>query len=636
MLQDIRDKSQGWIAKAIIGVIVILFALTGFDAIFRVVGHDEEVASVNGEGIAKSGFTKIFEQQRYILRTNGQFDDTPEATKELKHLVLTNLVNYQILLQAANKAGLGYLPEAYIKQYIEANPLYQTNGHFDYNLFVQDIRNQGYANEADFVKDKLESQLLGQLQSGIVSTSIVTDDSLKRLIDLLEQTRDFSYKEIEAAKITNITDEEIKQWFETHKETLKTPERIVLQYVELKRDSFLDKITVSEQEIKDFYTKRVIDLDKSAVRQRIAHILVPVTADQTEEQAKAKIDAIAKQLKEGKDFAVLAKEYSQDQGSANNGGDLGFVTSEDLPDPAAFIPVLKSLHSVGEVSEPTRSRYGWHLIKLTDRQKTAIPSFESLHNQLADELKQQKAYDMYLAEQRKLDSAAFENFDNLEQVAKDFGLTLQTTKPFANNAGYDKVTTNSKVIKLAFSKTLLDTKENSNIIDISPNSSVIIRVKEHLEPTNMSLQEATADIKKALQKDKAEIAGAKLIAELKAGKITIDNSWKTLTQIKQPLNLDEDVISKLGIDKAILTKVFATAKPQAGKSSISGLVLDNGNYVVISLTKVNDFKGSLSTADKAKYQQLISVTNGNKWWDEYQNYLKNKAEIKYFETEETK
>lgn len=632
MLQDIRDKSQGWIAKTIIGVIVLLFALTGFDAIFRAVSHDEEVASINGESIAKGEFTKIFEQQRYILRANGQFDDTPEANKELKKMVLTNLVNYQILMQAAHNAGLSRLPEEFVKQYIESNPLYQTNGQFDYKLFLQDINNQGYANDMEYVKDKLDQQLLSQLQSGIVSTTLATDNEINRLAGLLEQTRDFSYKVIDASKITAISEEEIKNWYEAHKDTLKTPERIVLQYVELKRDSFFDKVTVSEDELKDLYTKKVIELDKGAVRQRIAHILIPVTSNQTEQQAKAKVDEIAKELTAGKDFAALAKAYSQDTGTATNGGDLGFVTNDDLPDPAAFAPALKSLTKVGDVSAPIRSRFGWHIIKLTDTQKMAVPSFESLRNQLADSLKQQKAYDMYLAEQGKLNSAAFENYDNLDQVAKDFGLTLQTTKPFAKGAGYDRITSSDKVLKEAFSANLLETKENSNIIEVSPNTSVIIRVKEHLMPANMSLAEATVDVRNALQKEKAKLQGEQLITAIKSGKAVVDSSWKTLMAVKQPSSLDEDAFKKLALDKAILDAVFATAKPTDNKSSLNGLTLNNGNYVVFAVNKVNEFKGPVA-ADKAKYQQLLSVTEGNRLWEEYQKYLKDKAQIKYFESE---
>lgn len=634
MLQEIRDKSQGWIAKTIIGVIVLLLALTGFEAIFRAVSNDGEVASVNGEGIATAEFNDTYQQQRYILSANGQFDGTPEATKELKKLVTDNLINYRILVQAATNAGFSYLPEAYIKQAIENNPLYQTNGQFDYSLFEQEIRNYGYGSDKQFVRDQLDRNLLSQLQSGIVDANFVTNDRALYLAKLLEQTRDFSYKELEANKVANISDEEIATWYEDHKDTLKTPEQVVLEYIELDRNTFLEKTTVSDKELSDLYAKKVVELDKTAVRHRIAHILIPITANQSAEQAKAKIDTIENELKQGKDFATVAKEESQDTGTADKGGDLGFVTTDDLPDPEAFAPVLTTLTKVGDISEPVRSRFGWHIIKLTDIQKAAMPSFESLREQLAIELKQQKAYEAYLAEQRKLDSAAYENYDNLAQVAKDFNLTLKETKPFGREAGSDVITANDKVIQAAFSDSLLKNEENSGIIEITPNTSVIIHVKEHLQPSNMTLEQATPEIKVALQKEKATSEGEQLVADVKAGKIAVNDTWKAFKSVKQPLQLSAEEFQKLALSPEILESLFSMPKPTGDKPSIYGVTLKNGNYAVIALSKVNEFAGSLSDEDKLQYQTLADNDSANKLWEEYRQYLKDNAEIKYFDSEE--
>lgn len=634
MLQEIRDKSQGWIAKTIIGVIVLLLSLTGFEAIFRAVSNDGEVASVNGEGIATADFNDTYQQQRYILSANGQFDGTPEAVKELKKLVTDNLINYRILVQAATNAGFGYLPEAYIKHVIESNPLYQTNGQFDYSLFEQSLRNYGYASDKQFVRDQLERNLLTQLQSGIVDANFVTNDSALYLAKLLQQTRDFSYKELEANQVADITAEDIEQWYQNNKETLKTPEQVVLEYVELDRNNFLEQTTVSDKELSDLYAKKVVELDKTAVRHRIAHILIPVASNQTAEQAKTKIDAIANELKQGKDFATVAKEQSQDTGTADKGGDLGFVTTEDLPDPEAFAPVLTTLTKVGDISAPVRSRFGWHIIKLTDIQKAAIPSFDDLRDQLATELKQQKAYEAYLAEQRKLDAAAYENYDNLAQVAKDFNLTLKQTEPFGRETGYDAITANDKVIKAAFSDSLLKNEENSGIIEITPNTSIIVHVKQHLQPSHMTLEQATPTIKIALQKQQTLSDGEQLVAAIKAGKETVNDTWQTFKAVKQPLQLSADELQKLALSPEILESLFAIPKPTADSPSVHGMALKNGNYAVIALTKVNEFTGTLSDADKMQYETLAANDSANKLWEEYRQYLKDNAEIKYFDNDD--
>ncbi|AWM79749.1 hypothetical protein DKL61_04930 [Gammaproteobacteria bacterium ESL0073] len=221
MLQELRDKSQGWIAKVIIAVIVLLFALTGFDAIFRAVGHNDEVATINGKGLSKALYNSTYEQQQYILSANGQFDGSVEAKEQLRKTVMENLVNYQILIQAADNAGFGYLPAQFVEQIIQNNPLYQSNGKFDYELFKESIRNYGYSSETQYVQDQLEKYYLTQLQSGIVTADFATTSEVLSLANLINQTRTFSYKELDASTINDITKEEISAWYEKHKETLK-------------------------------------------------------------------------------------------------------------------------------------------------------------------------------------------------------------------------------------------------------------------------------------------------------------------------------------------------------------------------------------------------------------------------------
>lgn len=633
MLQEIRDKSQGWIAKTIIGVIVLIFALTGFEAIFRAVGHSDEVASIDGEGISKQLFDDTYKQQVYILRLRGQFDDSDEAKQKLQEIVLNNLINYQLLVQAADKAGFAYLPMAFIRQIIETNPMYQTNGRFDVSLFQEDFRNQGYATENDFVQDLLNRIYLSQLQSGITNAEFVTDKQVQYLASLLKQTRNFSYKEIKASDINNITQQEINAWYEKHKDTLKTPEQVVLQYIELNKQDFIKDANVSDQELQALYTSKVSALHAMSERKRIAHIMIPVTSNQTDEQAKAKIEAIAKQLKEGKSFATLAKESSEDTGSAASGGDLGFVNVSDLPDPEAFVPVLSNLTTVGQVSQPVRSKFGWHLVELTDIQKNPIPSFESMQVDLKQQLQQQKGAANYQETQNNLNNVAYENYDSLTGVADQLKLKLNETKPFSRTDGYDQLTKNSKLIQAAFSSDLLKGDENSQIIDLTPDASVVIRVKEHLEPKPMSIEQAMPIIKLALAKEHAEQQGKELIADIRSNKASASASdWQMFTNIEQPLERQlTNNVTPLPVTNEVVEKLFSMAQPTEGKPSVSGITLANGNYAVLVLTKVNPFDGQLTDEQKSQYMMLISNNISNNLLSEYQSYIKANAEIKYFD-----
>ena len=631
MLQEIRNKSQGWIAKAIIGVIVLIFALTGFEAIFRAVGHNDEVASIDGKGISKQLFSDTYRQQAYILRLNNQFDDSDEAKQKLQELVLDNLVNYQLLIQAADGSGFAYVPLAFVRQIVESNPMYQTNGRFDVALFQEDIRSQGYATENDFVQDFLNRIYLSQLQSGIINAEFATNQQVQYFASLLKQTRNFSYKEIKAVDINNITPQEIAAWYEKHKDTLKTSEQVVLQYIELNKQDFINNANVSDQEVQAVYTNKVATLHSMPERKRIAHILIPVTPTQTDAQAKVKIEEIAKQLKEGSSFASLAKENSEDTGTASTGGDLGFVNVDDLPDPQAFAPALSSLNNVGEVSQPVRSKFGWHLIEVTDIQKTAIPTFESMRAELTKQLQQQKGANNYQDAQGNLNNIAYENYDSLNTVADQLKLKLKETKPFARTEGYDELTKNDKFVQSAFSADLIKGDENSQIIELTPEMSVVIRVKEHLEPKLMTLEQATPIIKLTLQKEHAETLGKQLVADISSGKVSTSD-WQSFTNIQQPIErqLTRNT-SVLPFTDEVLEKLFSTAQPVGSKPGVSGIILPNSNYGIIVLTKVNPFNGQLTEEEKNQYKMLISNNTGSNLLSEYQSYIKAKAKIKYFD-----
>lgn len=629
MLQELRDKSQGWIAKIIIGVIVLLFALTGFDAIFRAVGHNDEVATINGEGLSKVLYNNTYDQQQRILSMNGQFDGSTQAKESLSKFVMENLINNQILVQAADKAGFGYLPTQFVETMIRNNPLYQTNGQFDYNSFKEAILNYGYSSEQQFVQDQLERYYLMQLQSGIVNTNFATPDEVLALANLFDQTRDFSYKELKASSINDISKEEISGWYEKHKDTLKTPEEVVLEYIALNKNDFLTKVTVTDQELSDLYVKKVNALQEIASRKHLAHILIPVTASQSEQEAKTKIDAIAKKLKDGADFAALAKESSQDLGTANKGGDLGYVTNEDLPDQQALTPVVDQLNTVGGVSQPVRSQYGWHIIKLIDIEEPTIPSFVSLKDSLTTALKEQKAAELYLNAGRELDGLAYENYDSLSAVAEQLKLPLETTKPFARDTGYDELTKNQKLIKEAFSSDLLNGDSNSSIMDLSPDRSVVIRVKQYLKPTTMTLEQATPLIVKTLQTEKIKTEGEQLITQLQAGKLSIKD-WTVFNNVQQPIKLEESK-QKPAVSKEVLEKVFSTPHPVSDKPGLQGFTLENGNYAIVAVTKVNVPGDPLTGEQKTLYQSIIEANTANNSWAEYQKYLKDKAEIKYFD-----
>jgi len=323
MLQNIRDNSQGWIAKTIIGLIVVLMALTGFEAIFQAATHSQDAAKVNGQTISQNELSQATDmQRRQLMQQLGKdFDPALLDDKLLRDAALKGLIDRKLLLQGAEDAKFAF-SEAALDQVILQTPEFQVDGKFSADRFDQVIRQMGYG-RMQFREMLAEEMLIGQLRTGIAGSSFVTDQQVDAFARLENQTRDFAALTFKAnpAAVT-VSEDEVKAHYEQHAKEFMTPDQVVIDYVELKKSAFFDQVKVTDEELKAQYEKEIANL---AEQRRAAHILIEVNDKVTDAQAKARAEEIEQRLAKGEDFAKLAKEFSQDPGSASNGGDLGFA-----------------------------------------------------------------------------------------------------------------------------------------------------------------------------------------------------------------------------------------------------------------------------------------------------------------------
>ena len=423
MLQNIRDNSQGWIAKTIIGVIVVLLALTGFDAIFNAASNAQNAAEVNGEEISRYDLDQAMNmQRRQLAQQLGQdFDPSLLDDRLLRDAALGSLIDRMLLLQAA-KGQLRILARS-ARSADPADPEFQVDGAFNPARFDQVIQQMGYS-RLQFRQLLEQEMLIGQLRAGISGTGFVTDQQVQNFARLEMQTRDFATLTVPAQhEAIEVSDEQINEFYEANADRFRTPEQVVVEYVELKKESFFDQVEASDEELQELYQKQIANL---AEQRRAAHILIETGGELSDDEAKAKIDEIAARVKNGEDFATVAKEVSQDPGSANEGGDLGFA-GPGVYDPA-FEDALYALNE-GEVSAPVKSEFGWHIIKLLGVQSPEVPSFESMKPELVRELKAQQVEQRFVETSKQLEDAAFEASD-LAQPAQELGLMVQTTEAF--------------------------------------------------------------------------------------------------------------------------------------------------------------------------------------------------------------
>ncbi|MEX6504371.1 SurA N-terminal domain-containing protein [Pseudomonas zhanjiangensis] len=621
MLQNIRDNSQGWIAKTIIGLIVVLLALTGIEAIFTSTSNRQNAAEVNGEKITSNELAQAVEmQRRQLLQQLGRdFDASLLDEKMLRDAALKGLIDRALLRQGAQDADFA-LSEQALDQLILQTPEFLVDGKFSSDRFDQVIRQLGY-NRLQFRQMLKEEMLIGQLRAGIAASSFVTDDEVEAFARLEKQTRDFATLTLPAdTAAVQLSDDDIKAYYEAQAGQFMSPEQVVLEYLELNKDAFFDQVEVADEDLQSAYENEIANL---AEQRQAAHILIEVNDQVDDKQAKAKLEGLQGRIQQGEDFAVLAKEFSDDPGSAANGGDLGYA-GPGVYDPA-FEEALYALDK-GQVSAPVRSEFGWHLIKLLAVQAPEIPTFASLKDKLERELKAQQVERRFVEASKQLEDSAFEASD-LGQPAQELGLEVKTSEAFGREGG-EGLTANRQVIKAAFSSEVLEDGSNSPVIELDPNTVVVVRVKEHHKPEQLSLEQVADSIRDHLTQVRANEAakakGEALLAALRSG--------QTPAEQEQEWNVVEAATrSQEGVEPVVLQTLFRMPKPaDKGQPTFAGLSLSNGDYVVVRLNGVNEPEAALSEEDQAMYSRFLASRLGQQNFAAFRRQLEAKADIKRF------
>ncbi|WP_313289245.1 SurA N-terminal domain-containing protein [Stutzerimonas nitrititolerans] len=613
MLQNIRDNSQGWIAKTIIGIIVVLLALTGFEAIFNSSGNARNAAEVNGEEISLDELNQAVNMQRRQLmqQLGSDFNASLFDDKLMRDSALGALIDRTLLLQGARDADFAF-SQAALDQLILQTPEFAVDGVFNAARFDQVIQQMGYT-RMQFRQLLEQEMLIGQLRAGISGSGFVTDQQIERFAQLERQTRDFASITVAAdSSAVQVSDEEARQYYEANTERFRSPEQVVLEYVELNKEAYFDEVDASEEELQELYRQQIGNL---AEQRRAAHILIEVDGT-SDAEAKAQLEEIAAQLAAGGDFATLAKEHSDDPGSANEGGDLGYA-GPGVYDPA-FEDALYALKE-GQVSAPVRSEFGWHLIKLLGVQSPEVPSFESMKPELERELKAQQVEQRFVEVTKELENLAFESAD-LEQPAQELGLTVKSTEAFGREGG-EGIAANRQVIQAAFSDEVLMDRANSSVIELDPDTVVAVRIKQHLEPEVQVFEAVRDGIFEQLQHSKAaeqaRSEGEKLLATLREGG-EVEGQWQSV----EAATRGQD-----GVAPAVLQTVFRMPKPEGESSTFSGVTLASGDYVVIRLNGVSEPDGELSAEEKQNYRRFLASRSGQQDFAAYREKQHAEAKI---------
>ncbi len=583
MLQAINDRIKGWLGIAIVILIGLPFALWGIQSYLDDTGP-QYAAKVNSMEISAQELDRAVSRQRQELMRQNNGKLTVDE-KVLRERTLNQLIN-QCLLEDFTYQNNYRISDLVLSQRIKQ--LFTVDGVFDRQRFETIVASNGMS--IPMYEQALRNELrLQQMQSAITGTAFVTDEESRRLAALNDQTRDVSVVTFNIEHFSTAskpTAEEIKAYYQENIKRFMVPEKVKIDYVEISSDSLADSIDIDEAQIKKMYDDYVNSV-KGREERKARHILLKTSDDKA--AAKEKIESLKQQLEQGADFAELAKKYSQDSGSAAQGGELGWVAMGEMVKP--FEQVLFGMEK-GGVSDVVETQFGYHLIQLEDVRSEPVAPLGVKRYEFEDELKADTVASMFYDLTERLASIAYENPDNLDVIIDDMGLAIKTSDYFTRYKG-EGVAANDKVREVAFSPLVLEEGSNSDVVEISPIKVVVLRLNEHVAATPMPLEEVSSRIENILKAQgghkqtmaaaleaKARIEGGEPVADVVA---SLESAGVTLDVIKSLSRSDNSKVP----DSSILQAAFNLQPSADGKPAVKEIDLMTGDVALVILDKIN-------------------------------------------------
>jgi peptidyl-prolyl cis-trans isomerase D len=570
MLSTIRNKSKGWVAYLIVGLITVPFALFGINEYFTGTSN-VVVAVVDDDEIMQDIFLSEFNSQKRRIQEQlgDQYD--PQIDNLLKQSTIENIVNKRLLSQLAVKLGYA-TATGELQMTIQANDLFHTDGNFSMEKYQQILRLNGY-DTATYESIRLKELTQNQIKYNLLNSSFVTSSELDRLQKINDQERLFSYIQIDANDYLNnasVNINDIEKYYNENKSSFIEPQQVRVDFIELSVDEIAKEISVSEDDLTNLYEDEQERFATEEER-KAQHILV-----ETEEIANEVISL----MNNGSSFAELAKSYSIDTGSSEIGGDLGYFTK------GVMVPEFESTvfsMKEGQLSPPIQSEFGYHIIKLNSINASTLKSFDSVHSELVELATQRAAQQELYNYADQLTNLSYEF--SLIEAAGQLGLTIQESELFnQSSTEYDK-----SFIKAAFSDVVLSQGENSEVIEIDADRSVVLSLNEKIAKRQKDLEEVSDQIESHLTNIQAKsfvddlaIQAVKLLSnsdQESAKSFMTDNNmtWVESGWVKR---------NSQSPSPEIVSIVFALPKTDKGAPTYSSQSINDRLTVVFRLSEV--------------------------------------------------
>ena len=610
MLGAIRNKSKGWVAYLIVGLITVPFALFGIqDYVSR--SANTSIASVDGEDIDLNLYYQELNSQQRNLQQQLGAQYSQEIDNVLKQSLLDTMINEKLIENFANSLDMVTLDQE-VRSVIQSNQAFHLDGEFSEERYNQILRLNSYTPTAYEIAQS-KSLTRDQIKRNLSNSSFLSSVQTDQLNNLASQEREVSYIALTTEKYEDqisVSQSEISDYFNANKSNFLEGRKVKVDFVELSLDNIDEPEDADEETLQNLFDENA-ELYTNPERRRAQHILV-------EDETLA--NDLLNQIKEGADFAELAKTNSVDTSSNEQGGDLGLFERDLMG--AEFDEAAFSMN-VGDVSDVVSTDYGYfHIIKLTEIQTQTAQSFEEVREQLValhkKNVKQKILFDL----EEEFANLAYE--ESLDMLADQLDLEIQTSDFFSNGTDqYDQA-----FVSAAFSEGVIEEGENSDVIELGQNKFVVLSLSSLQPERQKELNEVEAQIVATLKtlgaKKLIDDLSLSIVSALTSGdEVTVN---KLLTDNELEWN-DEGWISRatqLPLD--ITSVAFTIPKPILGEHTYSSRSANNSTSLVIDLKAVRLPEGENDTG----ISELYLSQENNEMFVSLIKQLRETAEIKVF------
>ena len=601
LLEKLRESTQTKLAKVILALIIIPFALWGVESYVSSSGGTDVIASVGGQKISAAEYNQVLRDQQDRLRSmlGANYDPAMADSPGFRREVLDGIIAQRILVDAAVRSGVTITDQT-LAQKILAVEAFHDSGKFSQTRYEEALRQRGLS-QIGFEARMREDLLADSMRATVMDSPFVVGSELDAFIKLYEQSREISVVQMRPEQyLTEVKagSKVVRDYYDKHTQEFTLPEQVRVEYLMLSAAELAQTTTVSDAEIKKYYDEHAAQLVQQQERQA-SHILITVAPDASEatkKEALKQAGNIFNQVKEHPEkFAALAEQYSQDPGSAKQGGDLGFFARGAMAKPfedAAF------QMTKGEIRGPVESEFGYHIIKLTEIKGEKVRSLEETSAEIVTELKRQQASKKFAEMAETFGNLVYEQSGSLKPAADQLKLAIMQGPWVSKQAGGAAPFNNQKLIQAIFSDEVTKNKRNTEAIEVAPNLLVSARLLEHKPATVKPFDQVQADIEQTLRREEAAKIVAKrgreMLEQLKQGKQIQDIVWsepKVVNRL-QPGDLPKPVLE--GVFKASVAKLPA----------FMGVEAPGGGYTLVKISRVIE-AAAADDAKRRKYADQI-------------------------------